>query len=144
MTSSPGYFSFRCHPPFSITDTYVPLAVYVQERPTCTTFNDPAHRHFFFHSHTSPLLSEGKTTNDNEVRIKGSALRCNLIAFLGSPLSVSSLLPWLPVKSFLCLFVATFFYFVFPNPSFMWNHAGTCVRETVDTCCSLLSKDVSS
>lgn len=122
------FFYFFLSPLFSITNTYVPVAVYVPERPTFTTFNDPAHRLLFSHSHTSSLLSEGKTTNDNYVRIKRSTLRCNLNAFLGSALSVSALFPWLPVKSFVCLFVATFFYFVFPNMSFMWNRAATCVR----------------
>lgn len=110
------------------------MAIYVPARPTCSTFNDPAHRHFC-HPQTSPL-TEGETTNDNNVRLKGGALRRNLKAFLGSALSVAPLLPWLPVKSFLCPFVAKFFCFVFlSKTSFVSGHAGACMMENVGTCC---------
>lgn len=81
-------------------------------------------------------LAEGETTNDNNVRLKRGASRRNLTAFLGSALSVAPLLPWLPVKSFLCLFVAKFFCFVFPSKtSFVSGHVGTRMMENVGTCC---------
>lgn len=34
---------------------HIPVAIYVPERPSCSTFNDAAHRHFVSHSHTSRL-----------------------------------------------------------------------------------------
>lgn len=77
---------------------HIPVAIYVPERPSCSTFNDAAHRHFVSHSHTLRLACpRGETANDNNVTLKGSALRRNLTAFLGSTLSVSPLLPWLPL-----------------------------------------------
>lgn len=97
------------HSPFqSQTHTYIPVAVYVPQKPT---FNDS--QSFLFPCIALSVMVGGGTANDNYVRLKGSVLRCNLtVAFLGSPLSVSPLLPWLPVKSLLCLFVAKFFFFL--------------------------------
>lgn len=60
--------------------------------------------------HLSVIM--GETANDSRVRLNWSVLHCNLnVAFLGSPLSVSPLLPWLPLKSLLCPFVAKLLVF---------------------------------
>ncbi len=71
----------------------------------------------------------GETANNSRVRLNGSVLRCNLnVAFLGSPLSVSPLLPWLPVKSFaLSLCGQTLFFS--PKGVFVCNDAGIYVRQ---------------
>lgn len=86
---------------------HIPVAVSVPRRPS---FNDLARSHF--NSPASPLCYRGGVGGLRATTVrdsKGSVLRCNLTAsFLGSPLSVSMLLPWLPVKSLLYLFVPKF------------------------------------
>lgn len=101
--------------PFSITDTehtYLwPLKCHGRQ-----LLMIPPTSHCSFPCITS-LLSRGETASDSRVRLNRSVLRCNLnAAFLGSPLSVSPLLPWLPVKSLLCLFVAKLCVFLFFPP----------------------------
>lgn len=120
--------SFRFLVSFSITDThthtYVPVAI---EVPWKITFNDSSHKSLFIPLHHLPVIT-GETASDSRVRLNRSVLRCNLnAAFLGSPLSVSPLLPWLPVKSLLCLFVAKLCVFLFlPQGVFVCNDAGKC------------------
>lgn len=112
--------------PFSITDTehtYLwPLKCHGRQ-----LLMIPPTSHCSFPCITS-LLSRGETASDSRVRLNRSVLRCNLnAAFLGSPLSVSPLLPWLPVKSLLCLFVAKLCVFLFfPQGVFVCNDAGKC------------------
>lgn len=106
--------------------SHIPVAIYVPQQPT---LHDSAHS--LFHSPASPSLLSWVETESDSVRLKGSVLRCNLtVAFLGSPLSVSSLLPWLPVKSMLCLFVTKlFFFFPLRRLCVKWRrlmHEGKC------------------
>lgn len=59
-------------------------------------------------------LQKTRTLRDSKGKVFGVVI---LPAFLGSPLSVSSLLPWLPVKSLLCLSLCAQTPFFFPPPS---------------------------
>lgn len=101
--------------PFSITDTEHTYLWPLKCRGRQLLMIPPT-SHCSFPCITS-LLSRGETASDSRVRLNRSVLRCNLnAAFLGSPLSVSPLLPWLPVKSLLCLFVAKLCVFLFFPP----------------------------
>ena len=58
---------------------------------------------------------------------KGSVLRCNLTAsFLGSPLSLPTLLPWLPLQSLLYVFVPKFC----PPPPVTQGNIHTCCTNS--------------
>lgn len=127
------FLSFDFSFTFSITDAFPWLFLFQRDRHAQLLMIQPTD---ISSPNITTHLSEGETTNNNNVRLKGGALRRNLTAFLGSALSVAPLLPWLPIKSFLCLFVAKFFCLFFPSKtSFVSGHVGARMMENVGTCC---------